>query len=174
MSLTSLRSSRPRHTARAWRCRRRSRPSSSATASNREQPHREGARISWWSLSLLTPVRVALSCPVSCPGGVLLDTPLLMPMSGVLERNEEAAEFMDTSGGLVQLPFDLKVPFARYVCWRALPVLQPPQSPLPNPLPLFQICCAHWGHRPAEVLLWRRLPRTATGLPAAAPAGLPL
>lgn len=95
------------------------------------------ARISWWSLSLLTPVRVALSCPVACPGGVLLDTPLLMPMSGVLERNEEAAEFMDTSGGLVQLPFDLKVPFARYVCCALCLSFNPLNLPLPYSPPLF-------------------------------------
>uniref|UniRef100_A0A9L0S6M7 non-specific serine/threonine protein kinase n=1 Tax=Equus caballus TaxID=9796 RepID=A0A9L0S6M7_HORSE len=48
-------------------------------------------------------------------GAVQLCTPLLLPRNRQIYEHNEAALFMDHSGMLVMLPFDLRVPFARYV-----------------------------------------------------------
>ncbi|XP_064148279.1 eIF-2-alpha kinase GCN2 isoform X8 [Loxodonta africana] len=48
-------------------------------------------------------------------GAVELCTPLLLPRNKQIYEHNEAALFMDHSGMLVMLPFDLRVPFARYV-----------------------------------------------------------
>lgn len=48
-------------------------------------------------------------------GAVQLCTPLLLPRNKQIYEHNEAALFMDHSGMLVMLPFDLRVPFARYV-----------------------------------------------------------
>ncbi|XP_053080147.1 eIF-2-alpha kinase GCN2 isoform X1 [Acinonyx jubatus] len=48
-------------------------------------------------------------------GAVQLCTPLLLPQNRQIYEHNEAALFMDHSGMLVMLPFDLRVPFARYV-----------------------------------------------------------
>ncbi|ELW48177.1 Eukaryotic translation initiation factor 2-alpha kinase 4 [Tupaia chinensis] len=48
-------------------------------------------------------------------GAVQLCTPLLLPRNRQMYEHNEAALFMDHSGMLVMLPFDLRVPFARYV-----------------------------------------------------------
>ncbi|KAF6351176.1 eukaryotic translation initiation factor 2 alpha kinase 4 [Rhinolophus ferrumequinum] len=48
-------------------------------------------------------------------GAVQLCTPLLLPRNRQIYEHNEAALFMDHSGMLVTLPFDLRVPFARYV-----------------------------------------------------------
>ncbi|XP_035887538.1 eIF-2-alpha kinase GCN2 isoform X3 [Phyllostomus discolor] len=48
-------------------------------------------------------------------GAVQLCTPLLLPRNRQTYEHNEAALFMDHSGMLVMLPFDLRVPFARYV-----------------------------------------------------------
>ncbi|XP_020953545.1 eIF-2-alpha kinase GCN2 isoform X3 [Sus scrofa] len=48
-------------------------------------------------------------------GAVQLCTPLLLPRNRKIYEHNEAALFMDHSGMLVMLPFDLRVPFARYV-----------------------------------------------------------
>ncbi|KAM5235707.1 eIF-2-alpha kinase GCN2 [Ctenodactylus gundi] len=48
-------------------------------------------------------------------GAVQLCTPLLLPRNRQTYEHNEAAVFMDHSGMLVMLPFDLRVPFARYV-----------------------------------------------------------
>ncbi|XP_006883089.1 PREDICTED: eukaryotic translation initiation factor 2-alpha kinase 4 [Elephantulus edwardii] len=48
-------------------------------------------------------------------GAVELCTPLLLPQNKQVYEHNEAALFMDHSGMLVMLPFDLRVPFARYV-----------------------------------------------------------
>ena len=42
-------------------------------------------------------------------GAVSFETPLLMPKSGFYEANEQYVCFMNHSGGLVALPFDLRV-----------------------------------------------------------------
>ncbi|XP_064415795.1 eIF-2-alpha kinase GCN2 [Latimeria chalumnae] len=48
-------------------------------------------------------------------GAIKLQTPLLMPKNKKLYENNEVAYFMDHSGMLVMLPYDLRVPFARFV-----------------------------------------------------------
>uniref|UniRef100_A0A0D9R4Q6 eIF-2-alpha kinase GCN2 n=1 Tax=Chlorocebus sabaeus TaxID=60711 RepID=A0A0D9R4Q6_CHLSB len=48
-------------------------------------------------------------------GAVQLCTPLLLPRNRQIYEHNEAALFMDHSGMLVMLPFDLRIPFARYV-----------------------------------------------------------
>ncbi|XP_006831844.1 PREDICTED: eukaryotic translation initiation factor 2-alpha kinase 4 [Chrysochloris asiatica] len=48
-------------------------------------------------------------------GAVELCTPLLLPRNRQICEHNEAALFMDHSGMLVMLPFNLRVPFARYV-----------------------------------------------------------
>uniref|UniRef100_A0A8C9RIG0 non-specific serine/threonine protein kinase n=1 Tax=Scleropages formosus TaxID=113540 RepID=A0A8C9RIG0_SCLFO len=48
-------------------------------------------------------------------GAVRLQTPLLMPKNRTLYEGSELACFMDHSGMLVTLPYDLRVSFARYL-----------------------------------------------------------
>ncbi|NWU95052.1 E2AK4 kinase, partial [Upupa epops] len=48
-------------------------------------------------------------------GAVNLHTPLLMPRNKKLYEHSEASYFMDHSGMLVMLPYDLRIPFARFV-----------------------------------------------------------
>ncbi|XP_040188349.1 eIF-2-alpha kinase GCN2 isoform X1 [Rana temporaria] len=48
-------------------------------------------------------------------GAVKLHTPLLMPRSKMASESGELACFMDHSGMLVMLPYNLRIPFARYV-----------------------------------------------------------
>ncbi|KAM4664527.1 eIF-2-alpha kinase GCN2 [Discoglossus pictus] len=48
-------------------------------------------------------------------GAVKLHTPLLMPRSKTVTDSGESACFMDHSGMLVTLPYNLRIPFARFV-----------------------------------------------------------
>nr|XP_006824933.1 PREDICTED: eukaryotic translation initiation factor 2-alpha kinase 4-like [Saccoglossus kowalevskii] len=48
-------------------------------------------------------------------GGVLINTQLLLPKSELYENADYCTTLMDHSGGLVTLPFDLRVPFARFI-----------------------------------------------------------
>ncbi|CAG8495247.1 14730_t:CDS:10, partial [Funneliformis mosseae] len=48
-------------------------------------------------------------------GAVELNTPLLMPKYDFYEEDKKAVYLIDTDGGLVQLPYDLTVPFTRYI-----------------------------------------------------------
>ncbi|XP_041355156.1 eIF-2-alpha kinase GCN2-like [Gigantopelta aegis] len=48
-------------------------------------------------------------------GAIRVTTPLLMPMSNVYTHSEQYVCFMERSGGIVSLPFDLRVPFAHYI-----------------------------------------------------------
>ncbi|XP_026643675.1 eIF-2-alpha kinase GCN2 isoform X2 [Microtus ochrogaster] len=57
-------------------------------------------------------------------GAVQLCTPLLLPRNRQIYEHNEAAVFMDHSGMLVMLPFDLRVPFARYVARNNIPNLK--------------------------------------------------
>ncbi|XP_045185726.2 eIF-2-alpha kinase GCN2-like [Mercenaria mercenaria] len=48
-------------------------------------------------------------------GAIKLNTPLLMPQQNLYENLDHYACLMDHSGRLVGLPFDLRVPFARFI-----------------------------------------------------------
>ncbi|XP_066464517.1 eIF-2-alpha kinase GCN2 isoform X2 [Eleutherodactylus coqui] len=48
-------------------------------------------------------------------GAVKLHTPLLMPRSKMVSESGESACFMDHSGMLVTLPYNLRIPFARFI-----------------------------------------------------------
>lgn len=48
-------------------------------------------------------------------GATPLQTPLLIPRSGLYAGLDSAAHLMDRSGSIVSLPYDHRVPFARYV-----------------------------------------------------------
>ncbi|XP_010572499.1 PREDICTED: eukaryotic translation initiation factor 2-alpha kinase 4 isoform X3 [Haliaeetus leucocephalus] len=48
-------------------------------------------------------------------GAIKLHTPLLMPRNKKLYEHNEASYFMDQSGMLVMLPYDLRISFARFV-----------------------------------------------------------
>ncbi|NWH74848.1 E2AK4 kinase, partial [Piaya cayana] len=48
-------------------------------------------------------------------GAIKLHTPLLMPRNKKLYEHNEASYFLDHSGMLVMLPYDLRIPFARFV-----------------------------------------------------------
>ncbi|RIB06418.1 kinase-like domain-containing protein [Gigaspora rosea] len=48
-------------------------------------------------------------------GAVELNTPLLMPKSDIYEEDKKAVYLIDSDGGIVQLPYDLTVPFSRYI-----------------------------------------------------------
>lgn len=48
-------------------------------------------------------------------GAVYLPTPLLLPKSDIYANVEACVKLMTHSGSIVNLPYDLRVPFARYV-----------------------------------------------------------
>ncbi|XP_077179044.1 eIF-2-alpha kinase GCN2 isoform X2 [Paroedura picta] len=48
-------------------------------------------------------------------GAIKLQTPLLLPRNKKLYEHNEASYLMDHSGMLVMLPYDLRIPFARFV-----------------------------------------------------------
>ncbi|CAG8465302.1 15816_t:CDS:10 [Cetraspora pellucida] len=48
-------------------------------------------------------------------GAVELITPLLMPKSDIYDEDKKAVFLMDSDGGIVQLPYDLTVPFSRHI-----------------------------------------------------------
>lgn len=48
-------------------------------------------------------------------GALRIRTPLLIPRTHVMDKLESAVSVVDHSGGLVTLPFDLRLPFARYI-----------------------------------------------------------
>ena len=51
-------------------------------------------------------------------GAVYLDSPFLMPKSALMQNHTESCvRMMTRSGSIVSLPYDLRVPFARYVVW---------------------------------------------------------
>jgi translation initiation factor 2-alpha kinase 4 len=51
-----------------------------------------------------------------CHGAVELGTPLLTPKSDLHDNDKKSVALMDSTGGLVQLPYDLTMPFARFIC----------------------------------------------------------
>ncbi|KAF9926747.1 hypothetical protein FBU30_003741 [Linnemannia zychae] len=51
-----------------------------------------------------------------CHGAVELGTPLLTPKSDLHDSDKKSVALMDSTGGLVQLPYDLTMPFARFIC----------------------------------------------------------
>lgn len=57
-------------------------------------------------------------------GGQNLSTPLLMPKSHYYEGVESCVKLMTHFGGIVSLPHDLRVPFARYVAWNGISLLR--------------------------------------------------
>ncbi|CAH1982227.1 unnamed protein product [Acanthoscelides obtectus] len=57
-------------------------------------------------------------------GGQNLSTPLLMPKSKFYDHLDSCVKLMTHSGGIVTLPYDLRVPFARYVAWNAISLLR--------------------------------------------------
>ncbi|TPX34299.1 hypothetical protein SmJEL517_g03036 [Synchytrium microbalum] len=48
-------------------------------------------------------------------GALELVPPLLMPKTDLYDQNKQVVSLMDPDGNIVQLPYDLTVPFARYV-----------------------------------------------------------
>ncbi|KAF8940243.1 hypothetical protein EDD21DRAFT_369155 [Dissophora ornata] len=51
-----------------------------------------------------------------CHAAVELGTPLLTPKSDLHDTDKKSVALMDSTGGLVQLPYDLTMPFARFIC----------------------------------------------------------
>ncbi|KAF9184078.1 hypothetical protein BGZ51_003580 [Haplosporangium sp. Z 767] len=51
-----------------------------------------------------------------CHAAVELGTPLLTPKSDLHDSDKKSVSLMDSTGGLVQLPYDLTMPFARFIC----------------------------------------------------------
>ncbi|BFZ11743.1 hypothetical protein BsWGS_14782 [Bradybaena similaris] len=48
-------------------------------------------------------------------GAIQITLPLFMPKCGIYDNNEQLVRLMDQRGGIVSVPLDLRVPFARYV-----------------------------------------------------------
>ncbi|TPX43710.1 hypothetical protein SeMB42_g04625 [Synchytrium endobioticum] len=48
-------------------------------------------------------------------GGLEISSPLLIPKTDLYEENKHVASLMDPDGNVVQLPYDLTVPFARFI-----------------------------------------------------------
>ncbi|KAF9911928.1 hypothetical protein EC991_001834 [Linnemannia zychae] len=61
-------------------------------------------------------VRAQMVSVFRCHGAVELGTPLLTPKSDLHDNDKKSVALMDSTGGLVQLPYDLTMPFARFIC----------------------------------------------------------
>lgn len=61
-------------------------------------------------------VRDQMANVFRCHGAVELGTPLLTPKSDLHDNDKKSVALMDSSGGLVQLPYDLTMPFAIFIC----------------------------------------------------------
>jgi translation initiation factor 2-alpha kinase 4 len=57
-------------------------------------------------------------------GATCLSTPLLMPQNTLYDNTESCVRLMSYSGGIVTIPHDLRVPFARYVAWNGITCLK--------------------------------------------------
>ncbi|CAH1116543.1 unnamed protein product [Phaedon cochleariae] len=57
-------------------------------------------------------------------GGQNLATPLLMPKSKFYDGVDSYVKLMTHFGGIVSLPHDLRVPFARFVAWNGITLLR--------------------------------------------------
>ncbi|XP_049955903.1 eIF-2-alpha kinase GCN2 [Schistocerca serialis cubense] len=57
-------------------------------------------------------------------GAVCVPTPLLMPRDNSLLPADTGVQLMTHSGGVVSLPHNLRVPFARYVAWNGISTLK--------------------------------------------------
>ncbi|KFQ29222.1 Eukaryotic translation initiation factor 2-alpha kinase 4, partial [Merops nubicus] len=68
-----------------------------------------------WSAKIQQHVCETVSRIFKRHGAIKLHTPLLMPRNKKLYEHNEASYFMDHSGMLVMLPYDLRIPFARFV-----------------------------------------------------------
>ncbi|XP_039198591.1 eIF-2-alpha kinase GCN2 isoform X1 [Crotalus tigris] len=68
-----------------------------------------------WSTKIQQHVCETISRIFKRHGAVKMHTPLLMPRNRKLYEHNEASYLMDHSGMLVMLPYDLRIPFARYV-----------------------------------------------------------
>ncbi|KAJ3130344.1 hypothetical protein HK098_002573 [Nowakowskiella sp. JEL0407] len=67
-------------------------------------------------LSAVGIVRNAVTKVCLRHGAVELEPPIMVPKGGLYDQtNKKPVEYLDTSGTLVQLPFDLTLPFARYI-----------------------------------------------------------
>ncbi|XP_007434234.2 eIF-2-alpha kinase GCN2 isoform X1 [Python bivittatus] len=68
-----------------------------------------------WSTKIQQHVCETISRIFKRHGAVKMQTPLLMPRNRKLYEHNEASYLMDHSGMLVMLPYDLRIPFARFV-----------------------------------------------------------
>lgn len=66
--------------------------------------------------SFYAKVREQMANVFRCHGAVELGTPLLTPRSDLHNSDKKSVALMDSSGGLVHLPYDLTMPFARFIC----------------------------------------------------------
>lgn len=57
-------------------------------------------------------------------GATCLSTPLLVPRNTLYDNTESCVCLMTHSGGIVSIPHDLRVPFARYVVWNGITCLK--------------------------------------------------
>ncbi|KAJ4436658.1 hypothetical protein ANN_16789 [Periplaneta americana] len=57
-------------------------------------------------------------------GATCLSTPLLMPRNSLYDNTESCVRLMTHSGGIVTIPHDLRVPFARYVASNGITCLK--------------------------------------------------
>ncbi|XP_017783992.1 PREDICTED: eIF-2-alpha kinase GCN2 [Nicrophorus vespilloides] len=57
-------------------------------------------------------------------GGQYVSTPLLMPKSKYYDSIDTCVKLMTHSGYVVSVPYDLRVPFARYVAWNEITSLR--------------------------------------------------
>ena len=57
-------------------------------------------------------------------GAIKLSTSLLVPRTSLFDQLELAVSVMDHSGTIVTLPYDLRIPFARFVAQREIPSMK--------------------------------------------------
>ncbi|CAG7836539.1 unnamed protein product, partial [Allacma fusca] len=69
------------------------------------------------SLVLIQKVKRVIQNVFERHGTIELNTPLLTPKSDLYEHHKSSVHLMSHSGSIVTIPFDLRVPFVRYVVW---------------------------------------------------------
>ena len=73
------------------------------------------------SFTLASKTRKVIQNVFERHGAVELSAPLLTPKSDLYEYHKATVHLMSHNGGIVTIPYDLRVPFARYVVWNQIP-----------------------------------------------------
>ncbi|CAL1531307.1 unnamed protein product [Lymnaea stagnalis] len=71
--------------------------------------------ISWRTAILFQQIKSTLTTVFTRHGAIYIPLPLFMPNCSVIDDNKDMVKLMDCKGGIVSVPVDQRIPFARYI-----------------------------------------------------------